>query len=232
MTRRASLEAAFSRMWDHLVVADRVEPCDAILCFGSCSPSVPATAALLHAQGVAPLVVVSGGGRMADGRREGDAYAADLVGRGVPSSSIIVEREARHTGENVALGLAALPRELRIRRIAAVSWALAMRRAVATLGHHRPDLEVVAVPALPDDRPRWDATHHNVQDALGEWDRLEAYSRRGIIAAQPWSPEVADAAHLLRSAIDPQPGLVRSRPGAPRSRTGPRVAGAPAPSRG
>jgi hypothetical protein len=227
-TRERSVDDAFALLWDHLVVVDPIEPADAIFCFGSRSRSVPATAAGLFARGVAPVIVVTGGGRMDDGRFEADAYAADLADRGVPSDAIIVERQARHTGENVVLGFDALARSSNPARLVAVSWALAMRRAVATFAHHCPELHVVAVPALPDERRRWEATAVNVFDALGEWDRLDVYAARGQIAPQHRPTDVVDAVRVLRSIVNPEPGPGRGRRDARHPRTDHRAAPATA----
>ena len=216
----APVADAFRRLWDHLVVVDPEVPCDAIFCFGSRSSSVPAAAAGLYQRGVAPLVVVTGGVAAADGRCEAEAYADALVGRGVPPEAIVVERHARHTGENVALGLAALDRVGPPRRIVAVSWALGMRRALATFARHRPALEVRAFPALPDDRPRWDATPENIHDAMGEWDRLAAYSARGDISLERPSAAVRAAAGVLAAEVRRAGGRERSRRGGPLPRTG------------
>ncbi len=230
VARRSAIDAAFAVLWDHLVVADPPEACDAIFCFGSRSRSVPNTAAGLYRRGIAPLVVVTGGAPGTDGRSEADAYAAALEDAGVPAAAIVLERHARHTGENVLLGLDALHAVAAPRRIVAVSWALAMRRAVATFARHRPDLHVLAAPALPDERPRWDAEPQNIRDALGEWDRLGAYGVSGHIAAQPRPPTVEAAAKLLRSAVSGDRHPVRSRRGAPPPRSDRRPVRAPATS--
>lgn len=225
-------EEAFGRLWDHLVVADALAPCDAIFCFGSRSRSVPATAAELFRCGVAPVIVVTGGGTVADGRCEADAYADALQVLGVPAEAIVVERFARHTGENVELGLAALRAVLDPQRVVAVSWAPGIRRAVATFARHHPELEVLAAPALPDDRPRWDANPVNVIDALGEWDRLEAYAARGLIAPVPRPLEVIEAAEHLRAGLTADRAPAAARHGARLLRTDPRAVPAAASSTG
>jgi hypothetical protein len=219
-TLGATADAAFAVMWDHLVLVDPLGPSDAIFCFGSRSASVPTVAASRYAEGLAPTVVVTGGGPTAHERPEADVYADALVDRGVPAGAIVIERLARHTGENVALGLEALRGVCDPRRLVAVSWALGMRRAIATFARQRPDLEVLASPALPDDRPRWDASPENVADALGEWDRLEVYAERGFISPQPRPAEVVDAARVLRSELSSAAALGRPQRGAPPARTG------------
>lgn len=204
------VDEAFVRLWDHLVVDDELKPSDAIFCFGSRSPSVPAVAAELYRRGVAPLVLVTGGGQV-EGRCEAMAYAEDLLGRGVPADAIVIEPRARHTRENVDLGLAALRSAGDVRRLVAVSWALGMRRALATFARYRPDLCVFASPARPDARLRWDATPDNIQDALGEWDRLERYAALGDIEPQPRPREVVEAAIVLRSHLTTDAGSARPR---------------------
>ncbi|MGE3620505.1 MAG: hypothetical protein AB7L84_08585, partial [Acidimicrobiia bacterium] len=68
-------EAAYARVFDYLAVADQDLTGDAIVCFGSDDPDVPGRAAELFHRGAAPLVLVTGGRPMADGRCEADTFA-------------------------------------------------------------------------------------------------------------------------------------------------------------
>ena len=96
---------AFGVVWDHLVPADDPVPADAVFCFGSRHRRVAAVAARLHLDRLAPWVLATGGSDDdPDGLTEGDRLAAELTGLGVPAERIVVERSARHTGENVTLG--------------------------------------------------------------------------------------------------------------------------------
>lgn len=197
------LDAAFGAVWAHLVDADRPPrgAADALFCFGSRDWTVPAHAAALHARGAAPLVVVTGGGPIGDGRREADAFASDLVARGVPVEAIVVERRSRHTGENAEAGMRALAEVAEgVASVIAVSWPLAARRCRATLAKHHPELDVTSAPAIDGTGP-WSRTGRTVRAALGELDRLRDYVGLGFVASEPIPAEVQAAADLLRASI-------------------------------
>lgn len=203
------LDAAFAVVWDHLVDggSTRRGPlgrADALFCFGSRDRTVPAQAASLWARGLAPLVVVAGGGPAGDGRdrdrREADAFAADLVARGVPRSAVVVERASRHTGENVVAGMASLARVAEVTSLLSVSWPLAARRCRATFARHHPEVAVRSAPAIDGDR-RWPRTDRTVRAALGELDRLRDYVALGYLVAEPLPAGVVAAADRLRATV-------------------------------
>lgn len=80
---------------------------DIILAAGSHDLRVPEYAARLFLAGAAPILICSGGfGKITDGLwsiPEGDVFAQRCVACGVPKDRIIVEREARNTGDNFSL---------------------------------------------------------------------------------------------------------------------------------
>lgn len=198
--------AAFSVVWDHLVVEHEPRPSDAIFCFGSRHWRVPQRAAALFAMGVAPVVLVSGAPADPDGPCEADVFAADLVAAGVPAERIVLERHATNTGENVELGVAALRHHLEPSRITAVSWPLATRRCRATFAKVHPAIEVASSPALPRPGARWAPTLRRIRFALGELDRLERYAGLGHIVAQPRPAEVQRATEVLRAEVQRSDG--------------------------
>jgi hypothetical protein len=193
---------AFRAVWSHLVVEDPATECDALFCFGSRHHRVPEVAGALHRRGIAPLVLVTGGPAGPGEPAEADLFAARLEEAGVPARAIVRERSARHTGENVALGLAALRRRAPVvRRLALVSWPLAARRCRATSALHAPDVDLVTVPALPGPGLRWTPTMRRARLALGEVDRLDRYGAFGLIVAQPAPASVRRGAATLRSEL-------------------------------
>lgn len=80
---------------------------DIILAAGSHDLRVPEHAARLFLAGVAPILICSGGfGKITDGLwsiPEGDVFAERCIACGVPKDRIIVEREAKNTGDNFSL---------------------------------------------------------------------------------------------------------------------------------
>jgi uncharacterized SAM-binding protein YcdF (DUF218 family) len=91
--------------------SDQVRPVDAVVVMGAAQydgrPSPQLAARLDHVvalydEGVAPLVVVTGGKQAGDRFTEAEASAQYLVDRGVPASAIAMEANGRTTVESMA----------------------------------------------------------------------------------------------------------------------------------
>lgn len=114
-----------------------LEPADAIFVFGTRLSEPARLAADLYLQGLAPVVVVTGGSdRQPDGLNEARHHHGILVEAGVPPSAIVVEDRSTHTMDNVLLARPLLrarcpePKSL----IAVVKRS--HRRALILLAHH------------------------------------------------------------------------------------------------
>ena len=140
---------AYATVFDYLALTDEVRPSDAIVCFGSRDLHVPHRAAELFHQGVAPLVLTTGGVTLSDDRCEADVFADELERRGVPRHRIVAERDSAHTGDNVRLGIATLQeRHGAITSVISVAWPFAARRCVATFARHHPRMKVRSAPGF------------------------------------------------------------------------------------
>lgn len=206
---------AFATAWGHLVPEDRLITSDALLCFGSRFPRVPDRAAALFHLGVAPLVVVTGGPAGPGEPPEADVMAAALEALGVPADRIVRERQARHTGENVTLGLDALAERTDVHTLTLVSWPLAARRCAATVARQRPEVRTASAPALRRPGWRWPATARRIGLALGELDRLDRYATDGHLVPVATPAEVRRATTVLRAELDGAVGGTRSTHRAP-----------------
>lgn len=125
-------------------------------------------------------ILVTGGPSATDVRAEADVIAAGLLARGVPSSAIILEREATNTGENVAFSLLVLERALgleNIKSVIAVGAICSSRRYLMTLQKHWPSVEKMIAPVNNFSV----AVEYWAEDAefrgrmLEEWEKIEAY---------------------------------------------------------
>lgn len=212
----ASARRAFRTVWAHLVQEDPVGPADAIFCFGSRHHRVPERAASLFAAGVAPVVLVTGGPAAPGEAAESTVFAEALVGLGVPRASIVAEPVARHTGENVELGVQALAAVAPAERLVLVSWPLAARRTAATFAGRCPEVEVACAPALRRPGWRWSPTVKRIRLALGELDRLESYASLGWIEPVPLADDVAEATQVLREELRSADDATLHRVPAPR----------------
>lgn len=196
-----SVASAFGAAWDHLVVEDPPGSADAIFCFGSRHWRVPQRAASLFAEGAAPYIVITGGPAARGEASEAERFGAELVAAGVPADRLILEHRARHTGENVELGLEQLRRRLDPERLILVSWPLAARRCRATFAHRAPEVAVTSAPALWYPGHRWRPTLRRIRFSLGELDRLRRYASDGSIAPQVRPAAVDEAVPVLRTAL-------------------------------
>lgn len=148
-------------------------PSDAIVVMGAAqydgrpSPQLAARldhVATLWGEGVAPLVVVTGGNRPGDRFTEAEASARYLVDAGVPAAAIVEVGEGATTYESVAAA-APVMAGLGIETVALVTdpfHALRSRLIVEDQGF------AVDVAATPDSVVTgWSASRRNVQEAAG-----------------------------------------------------------------
>lgn len=195
-------QAAYARLFDFLAITDDIAPSDAIVCFGSKDPVVPARAAALYAAGMAPVIVTTGAHLLDGGRSEADTFAAALVRLGVPAGSVIVEQHSRHTGDNVILAMSLLRQHLgTVDSVIAVAWPFAARRCRATFAHHAPEVRVRSVPSFDEPGVRTPLTPTTARWAVEQFDRLRRYSTTGVTAPVVVPDSVLAAAEAVRRAL-------------------------------
>lgn len=123
-----------------------------IFVFGTRLPDPVVHAAGLFADGLAPVVVVTGGENRRDPRHiEAEVHARLLLQRGVLSEAVLVENTSRTTLENVVHARPLIDARIGepASAIAVVKWS--HRRAILTLLNHLPSLSRVhAVTYDPD----------------------------------------------------------------------------------
>ena len=93
------------KLWRYHRLDHRVEPSDAILVLCSHDMRVAERGAELYLEGLAPLLIFSGGlGAITRGmwsEPEADQFARVALGMGVPAGAVLVENSSANTGENV-----------------------------------------------------------------------------------------------------------------------------------
>ena len=196
-------------LWDYLRLDTSAQAAECLLVLGGHDIGVANRTAELYRQGVASLIVVSGGSRAvpdgSDFPTEADAIADVLLGRGVPKEAILLERLASNTSENFWLS-AELLRDLSLdpATFLAVTKPYAERRTIATARRRWPH-KAVAVTSrqttfdeyLTGDIP----TDRILSHLAGEALRLEAYAATGLIDPGESVPgAILNAAHLLQAA--------------------------------
>ncbi len=162
------------------------EPVD--LAFVFCSPSLSSLypAIALYKAGLAPKVLITGGGTAVRGAPEWAFYRDHALEAGLPESALLIETDARNTAENAAFGAALIEKALgwdRVRSLAVCAKPFHMRRAVMTLRRHVPeDRRLIAQP--PDDpgdlsADTWWQSAKGRRRIFGELAKIGDYALRG-----------------------------------------------------
>ena len=188
---------------------------DAIFCLCSLDTRVATRAAQLWLDGLAPLLIFSGGsGKLTEGRfaaPEAVVFAAVARGMGVPDEALVVEDRSTNTGENVRFTHALL-RERRdrglgggVRRLLLVQKPYMERRTYATFCKQWPDEGAefsVTSPVLefeeyPDAENPKDLV---INIMVGDLIRIREYPAKGFQIEQVIPDEVWQAGQRLIAA--------------------------------
>lgn len=173
---------------------------DVIFLFGGFRLTSPAIeAARLWVLKYAPYILVSGGPANSATTKhviEADHYAEVLQQNGVPNVSIIRERLATNTLENVRFGLEAIRLAgITCRSIIAVSKPAHVRRCLATLSKYAPR---VSLTGYRYSEPNWRYPDNTSDERLvGEVERLVSYGERGDISQTAVPRDVIRACRQL-----------------------------------
>lgn len=190
MRERAEILRDAKRLYDYLAVPPQtMEHADILLVAGSHDLRVPEHAARLHARGAAPLVVVSGGyGKMTDGlftEPEGAVFARVLREHGVPQSAIVIESQAKNTGDNVTFSRKLLHEQgVYPKTGILVCKPYMAKRAWATAAKQWPEVEWgVSAPPIPFEQYAENETlDSEIQLMAGDLQRLRVYADQGYQA--------------------------------------------------
>ncbi|MGW0641431.1 YdcF family protein [Streptomyces badius] len=196
------------QVWDHHLMHHTPRPCSVIVGLGSHDLGVADAAAGFHLRGLAPVIVFTGSTspttRELMPRGEAVHYRERAVELGVPESAVLVEAEARNTGENVRFSRALLEEAgVDVSSVLLVSKPYEERRAYATARKLWPGVEIVSasspmtfeeyVASIGDDRMVIDML-------VGALQRLLVYPARGFMTEQPVPEAVAGAYERLVGA--------------------------------
>lgn len=125
-----TVDTAAQTLWDYHHMHHALRPADCIFVLGNSDVRTADRAVELYEQGLAPLIMVTGGsGRYTKDlfvESEAAVFAERMVSRGVPSRIILQEDQSTNTGDNFVLGM----------------------RKLAELGHVPQSLIVVAKPYM------------------------------------------------------------------------------------
>jgi uncharacterized SAM-binding protein YcdF (DUF218 family) len=196
-------------LWDyHDVSTPRPDRVDFILALGSHDLRVAARAAELLLEGTAPLLVVSGGaGKVTGGEwavPEAERFAELARTRGVPDTQILVEPNAKNTGDNVTLARKLLQeRGIDVTTGLLVAKPYMKRRALATAMKQWPEVTWYAEGPLIKFKgyATADTPERRMIDLMvGDLQRIAIYPSQGLQVPMPIPPAVHGAYEALVNA--------------------------------
>ncbi len=199
------IEAWAQKVWEYHRLHHELEAAEVILALGSNDLRVAEHAADLWLAGWAPRLVMSGNVGALTRERfrkpEAEMFAEVAMGRGVPESAILLERESTNTGENVAFSRRRLAAEgLDPERIILVQKPYMERRAYATFMKVWPGRRVIvsSPPISFADYPTPELPRDLVINIMvGDLQRIRLYPARGFQIEQEMPDEVWEAGQAL-----------------------------------
>ncbi|MBL7698748.1 MAG: YdcF family protein [Chitinophagaceae bacterium] len=204
------------KLWDYHHMNHQLVKSDVILALGSHDLRVATRAAQLYLDGLAPLLICSGGlGNLTSGmwtESEADQFAAIAIKMGVPEHAVLIENKSTNTGENI-LFTEKLLREKGVdpQSFIVVQKPYMERRSYATFKKHWPGKNVVITSPqftfedysndeIPMDRV--------IEIMAGDLQRIKEYPAKGFqipqeIPADVWSSferlvELGFDGHLIK----------------------------------
>lgn len=196
-------------IWDYLGMHQTPEEADCIVGFGNFNTNIARRAAQLYHQGLAPVVLFTGGlGRNTEGllpEPEAVRFARVAMECGVPEAAILLEPESTNTAENILFTRRLLEEQhIPHRRILGVHQPFMERRITAAMGIYWPEQAFrvsspqVSIPDYLADAQRQGISENAaVSVIVGDFQRIDLYAAKGYQTPQYIPPEVWDAYHRL-----------------------------------
>lgn len=163
-------QRAIDILWNYLCLRQTPGEADCIIGFGCYNEDVARRAAQLFRQGLAPLVLFSGGlGRNTSSmwtESEAVRFARIAVREGVPERAILIEDQSTNSGENLIFSRQRLlERGLTHPRIIGVHKPYMERRLLAAFPIYWPEAQVTVT--------SWQQTYQQYLAGLSRWGRTE-----------------------------------------------------------
>ncbi|HEY5368672.1 MAG TPA: YdcF family protein [Hanamia sp.] len=190
--------ALAQKLWDYHHMNQVPEKSDCILALGSHDLRVAERAAELYLDGLAPILVMSGGlGNFTKEmwtEKEADKFAATAIKKGVPANAILIENRSTNTGENILFTQKLLEeKRLNPESFIVVQKPYMERRCFATFKKHWPDKKlVVTSPQISfEEYPTEEISMEKVINIMvGDLQRIKIYPRKGFQVYQEIPAEV------------------------------------------
>ena len=204
-------------VWDYLGMHQAPEQADVIVGFGNFNTNIARRAAELYLQGLAPVVLFTGGlGRNTEGllpEPEAVRFARVAMECGVPEMAILMEPDSTNTAENILFTRRMLEEKgIAHDRILGVHQPFMERRITAAMGVYWPEQNFtvtspqVTIPDYLADAEKQGITENAaVSVIVGDFQRMDLYAKKGYQIPQYIPPEAWDAFHrLVKMGYDKQ----------------------------
>ena len=176
------------KLWDYHHLNHIPAVADCILVLGSHDLRVANRGAELYLQGLAPILLFSGGlGNVTRGiwkDPEADRFARIALDMGVPAEAIFIENQSTNTGENILFTQRLLEEKgLHPQTFLLVQKPYMERRSYATFKKHWPDKDlIVTSPQLSfEDYPNEEIPMQRVINIMvGDLQRIKIYPAKGF----------------------------------------------------
>ena len=176
------------KLWDYHHLNHIPAVADCILVLGSHDLRVANRGAELYLQGLAPILLFSGGlGNVTRGiwkDPEADRFARIALDMGVPAEAIFIENQSTNTGENILFTQRLLEEKgLHPQTFLLVQKPYMERRSYATFKRHWPDKDlIVTSPQLSfEDYPNEEIPMQRVINIMvGDLQRIKIYPAKGF----------------------------------------------------
>lgn len=192
-------------LWQYLHVDQPLQQTDALLLLGSSDLRVGERAAELYHQGIAPLLIISGGkGRMTEGlfeASEAETFAKVVMDCGVPHHAILQENQSTNTGENFRFTQSLLSsKNINLNSVTLVQKPYMERRALATCQQLWANIQAQVTSPQFDFLDYCSVLHPSsevINLMVGEIQRLKMYPSQGFFAEQVIPESVEQALSAL-----------------------------------
>lgn len=196
MTKEMLVEA--KKLWDYHHLHHKPAASDCILVLGSHDLRVADRGAELYLEGLAPILLFSGGlGNVTKGIwtvPEADQFARIALDKGVPAEAIFIENQSTNTGENIEFtGRLLKEKGLHPQTFLLVQKPYMERRSYATFKKHWPDKDLTVTSPLIafEDYPTDEIPMERVINIMvGDLQRIKIYPAKGFQIPQDIPGEV------------------------------------------
>ncbi len=208
VTLSPGIRDAVQTLWDYHDMHHQLTPTDVGIGLGSHDLGVATCAVNLYGAGLFPLIVFTGANATTTVERfpRGEAvhYREHALSSGVPDQAILIEIEARNTGDNITNTRKLLQDNgIQVTSVTLMSRPYQQRRAFATCSKLWPSVRVqcASLPLALDDYVASIGDPDRVVNMLvGDTQRIAVYAEQGFAIPQPMPDAVRQAFQELVNA--------------------------------